>query len=42
MRKQGHEVITKYTTTIASDKHYYTDSNGRELQVRYPDALVHV
>lgn len=33
----GHEVITKYTTDIASDAHYYTDSNGRELMTRIRD-----
>lgn len=33
----GHEVITKYTTNISSNAHYYTDSNGRELQTRIRD-----
>ena len=33
----GHEIITKYKTSIASDKTFYTDSNGREMQTRVRD-----
>ena len=31
---QGKEVITRYKTNISSAEHYYTDSNGREMQTR--------
>lgn len=30
----GKEVVSKWTTTIESDGHFYTDSNGREFQKR--------
>jgi hypothetical protein len=30
----GKEVITRYTTGIASGGYVYTDSNGREMQTR--------
>jgi len=32
--KQGKEIITRYTTNIASNATWYTDSNGREWQQR--------
>jgi len=32
--KQGKEIITRYTTNIASNSTFYTDSNGREWQQR--------
>lgn len=30
----GKEVVSKWTTTIESDGHFFTDSNGREFQKR--------
>jgi len=30
----GKEVVSKWTTSIASDGHFFTDSNGREFQDR--------
>jgi len=31
---KGKEVISRYTTTMATNKMWYTDANGREMKLR--------
>jgi hypothetical protein len=36
----GHEIIARYTTNLATNGTWYTDSNGREMQVRLAAVVV--
>tara|TARA_B100000519_G_C13931315_1_gene291560 strand:+ start:27 stop:239 length:213 start_codon:yes stop_codon:yes gene_type:complete len=36
--QQGKELVMKFSTDLASDGVYYTDSNGREMLKRKRDA----
>ena len=32
--KKGKEIISRYDTTMATNKMWYTDANGREMKLR--------